>query len=199
MGNGKLTKFGAGDLIYKKALAKAAAFDVGEFAKKIAEDAGAMVKVSKLNDFAKALKSADCKKPVVHMGVSKGDLVITVQSADGFKDTEVIVKDYAKMKAARANVAVVNAQKGDDTIDSSSDRMSKAKGTKTQDKKDAKLKDEYKQNKRYIQLKSKVQNSRSVPCLTSFFNRTNPTAGPAKHGNPATALSLQNLQCYPGG
>lgn len=141
MGNGKLTKFGSGDVIYKKALSNAAAFNVGEFAQKVAEDSGAMVKVSKLNDFAKLLKEQNCKKPVVHMGVYKGDLVITVQSADGFMDTEVIVKGYEKMKTDRAKVAVVNAQRGDDTIDTSSDRMAKAKGTKTQDAKDAELKE----------------------------------------------------------
>ena len=140
MGTGKFTKFGSGDVIYKKALSKPEAFNVGEFAKVIAEDSGAMVKVSKLNDFAKLLKDNKCKKPVVHMGVSKGNLVITVQSTDGFKDTEIIVKGYEKMKEARAKVAVVNAQKGDKTIDSSSDRMAKAKGTKSQDKDDAKLK-----------------------------------------------------------
>jgi len=141
MGTGKHTKFGSGELIFKKALAKPEGFNVGEFAKAIAEDSGAMVKVSKLNDFAKLLKDNKCQKPVVHMGVSKGHLVITVQSADGFKDSEIIVKDYAKIKAAKANVAVVNAQKGDKTIDDSSDRMAKAKGTQVQDKKDAKLKE----------------------------------------------------------
>jgi hypothetical protein len=41
-------------------------------------------------------------------------------------------------------------------------------------------------------------NSRTRPWLTSFFYRTNPTAGSAKLGNPATTLLLQKSHYCPG-
>jgi len=136
---GKLTKFATNAVLLKKTLAKPEAFNVGEFAKAIAADAGAMVKVSNLDTFAKLIKSEKWEKPVIHLGVAKGDLVISGQSANGKQDSMVVVKGYEKIKEDRKKVAVINADKGDDTIDRSADRMAKAKGVDVQDAKDAKI------------------------------------------------------------
>jgi hypothetical protein len=115
-------------VLWKKPFNKAADINVGEIAGVIAKDAGAMIPVSPLNKIIKIVKDKDCPKPVLHLGIASGNLVLNVQDAGGYKEHEVIVKGYVKLKEDRKNVAVINAQKGDKVIDSSTDRMAKAKG-----------------------------------------------------------------------
>lgn len=132
-----MADFSSSDIVYKKVLKKATDINVGEISKAIAADAGAMVKVSALNKFAKTIKDQGCKKPVIHVGVKSGNLIATVQDADGFKAKETIVKGYAKIKAAKATV--IDADPKDATIARSAATMAKAKGTDAETAKDAKI------------------------------------------------------------
>jgi hypothetical protein len=137
---GKPVKFASGDVIFKKVL-NSAAINVGELAKVIADDAGAMVPVSPLNKVAGEFKSSGSTKGVLHLGVLAGNLLVNVQGTEGFATSEVVVKNYTKLKEDRAKAVVINAQKGDSTIDSSSKKMAKVKGTTEVTPEDAELKE----------------------------------------------------------
>ena len=128
-----LTKFKAEDVIYKKILTKAADINYEEMSKVIAKDAGAMVVITPLQKAVAEIKKENPGKPVIHLGVASGNLVFCIQGIDKYAYSETIVKNYAKLKADREKVSVINAQKGDKVIDPSSDKMAKAKGTTVED------------------------------------------------------------------
>lgn len=105
----------------------------------IAEDAGPMmvVKTKDCTDFLNEVKDDIAKKkvskPLLKLGTDGGHLWMRVEGEKDYEKKVTVVKNYVDEKEKRAKATVVNADKGDATIDSSSDRMAKAKGTVSQD------------------------------------------------------------------
>ncbi|MEM7057832.1 MAG: hypothetical protein AAF557_09625 [Pseudomonadota bacterium] len=129
---GKFAAIKGPDVIHSDKFAKPEDFNVGAFAKKIANHAGAMIKVSGLqqmhdimnNKKGKGKKWDRCE---LWMGLCNGDLVITGKAKNGEQDTVVIKKDFEGFMADRDDARVINADPGDRTIDSSSATMGRAK------------------------------------------------------------------------
>lgn len=105
----------------------------------ISEDAGAMmvVKTKECTDFLNEVKDDIAKKkvskPLLKLGTDSGHLWMRVEGEKDYEKKVTVVKNYVDEKEKRAKATVVNADKGDKTIDSSADRMAKAKGTTAQD------------------------------------------------------------------
>lgn len=102
----------------------------------ITEDAGAgfVIKQKDATDFLKEVQAdiaaKKCKKPLLKLGTDSGHLVMRVEGDDKYAKSVVVVKGYEDEKAQRAKATVINAQKGDATIDASSKDMAKVLGTK---------------------------------------------------------------------
>ncbi len=135
-----LTKFDSKDVLYKKVLGKAADLNIGDMSNAVTKDAGPMIALNPLQKAIDEVKKEKPNAPVVHLGVFGGNLVFSVQGAEKYAYSEIVVKGYAKIKEDRKKTTVINAQKGDNVIDTSSDKMAKAKGTdvKEMDKADLK-------------------------------------------------------------
>jgi hypothetical protein len=104
----------------------------------IAEDAGPMlpIKQKDATDFLKEVQAdiaaKKCAKPLLKLGLDSGHLVMRVEGDNKYAKSVIVVKGYEDEKAQRAKATVVNAQKGDATIDASSKDMAKVKGTTAQ-------------------------------------------------------------------
>jgi hypothetical protein len=136
-----LTKFDSKDVLYKKVLGKAADLNIGDMSNAVTKDAGPMIALNPLQKAIDEVKKEKPNAPVVHLGVFGGNLVFSVQGAEKYAYSEIVVKGYAKIKEDRKKATVINAQKGDDVIDSSSNKMAKAKGTDVKELGEADLKE----------------------------------------------------------
>lgn len=102
----------------------------------IAADAGPMIPVKHKDgiDFLKDVKAdigaKKVTKPLLKLGIDSKNLVIRVEGVKDYEKEVVIVKDFSGFKDKNAKATVINAQVGDDIIDSSTQKMADAKGTK---------------------------------------------------------------------
>ncbi len=128
------SKFNIGNVI------KAITYDLEEFGEK-----GVQGVVIKSSDALKLVKyhsaSKKLKDPYIMAGVVKKDLVLVIHDkVDGkFEGMSVLVKNYVglKEKLAKSNSAVVNMDRGDDTIDEASDAKGKKLKARVQEEDEA--------------------------------------------------------------
>jgi hypothetical protein len=111
----------------------------------ITEDADPMmvIKQKEATDFLKEVQAdiaaKKCTKALLKLGTDSGHLVMRVEGDNKYAKSVVVVKGYEDEKAKRAKTTVVNAQKGDSTIDAASADMAKVKGTTAKTAADADL------------------------------------------------------------
>ena len=124
------SKFNIGNVM------KAITYDLEEFGERGVQ--GVPVKTSdalKMKKYHEANKSL--KDPYFMAGVVKNDLVLVIHDkVDGkFEAMSVLVKNYLGLKKqlAKSNSAVVNMDRGDDTIDDASDAKGKKLKAKVQE------------------------------------------------------------------
>lgn len=128
------SKFNIGNVI------KAITYDLEEFGEK-----GVQGVVIKSSDALKLVKyhsaSKKLKDPYIMAGVVKKDLVLVIHDkVDAkFEGMSVLVKNYVglKDKLAKSNSAVVNMDRGDDTIDGASDAKGKKLKARVQEEDEA--------------------------------------------------------------
>lgn len=127
------SKFNIGNVL------KAITYDLEEFGDKGVQ--GVPVKTSdalKMKKYHEASKNL--KDPYFMAGVVKNDLVLVIHSKSDskFEAMSVLVKNYLGLKKqlAKSNSAVVNMDRGDDTIDNASDAKAKKLKTKVQEEED---------------------------------------------------------------
>lgn len=126
--------------VIKDFVAKAPMDNAGQQMNKITdwitEDAGPgyVIKQKEATELLKEVQAdiaaKKCSKPLLKLGTDSGHLVMRIEGDNKYAKSVVIVKGFVDEKAQRAKATVINAQKGDSTIDDSSKDMAKALGTK---------------------------------------------------------------------